>query len=101
LDYEDYLRQEHLRQWKKDDPEALRVRAEMAKQSDESDKPEKSDWLSCSDEVFANTMICLINQASYLLWRQMQRLEEDFKKQGGFTERLYNTRKESRNKRET
>ncbi len=31
-----------------------------------------------SDEFFANTMICLINQASYLLWKQMQRLEEDF-----------------------
>jgi len=23
-------------------------------------------------------MICLINQASYLLWKQMKRLEEDF-----------------------
>ncbi len=47
---------------------------------------DRSDW---SDEVFANTMICLINQASYLLWKQMQLLEDDFIKEGGFTEKLY------------
>jgi four helix bundle suffix protein len=92
LDYEDYLRQKHLRQWKKDSPEAMRVRAELAGKSD------KSDWSDLSDEMFANTLICLINQASYLLWKQMQRLEEDFKKQGGFTERLYSIRKQARNK---
>jgi len=81
LDFEDYLRQHALRQWKKDDPEAVRVR---------------SDWSDWSDEVFANTMICLINQASYLLWKQMQRLEEDFLKEGGFTERLYHVRAQTR-----
>ena len=47
-------------------------------------------------EEFANLMICLINQASFLLWKQLQRLEKDFIKDGGFTERLYNVRKESR-----
>jgi four helix bundle suffix protein len=44
------------------------------------------------NELFANTMTCLINQASYLLWRQMQKLEEDFLSKGGFTEKLYNMR---------
>jgi four helix bundle suffix protein len=86
------LRQHALRQWKKDDPEALRAR------SDWSDKSDWSDWSDKSDEVFANTIICLINQASYLLWKQMQRLEEDFMKEGGFTELLYNTRKIAREK---
>jgi four helix bundle suffix protein len=28
-------------------------------------------------EIFANTMICLINQASYLLWQQLKSLEKD------------------------
>ena len=56
---------------------------------------DRSDW---SDEVFANTMICLINQASYLLWKQMKRLEEDFIKEGGFTERLYNVRKTTKDR---
>ena len=51
-----------------------------------------------SDEFLANTMIRLINQASYLLWKQMQRLEEDFIKEGGFTERLYNVRRTTRDR---
>ncbi len=90
LDFEDYLRQHGLRQWKKDDPEALKVR---------SAKPQSLNWLTLadrSDEEFANILICLINQASYLLWRQMKRLEEDFLKEGGFTERMYNARKKVR-----
>ena len=58
--------------------------------------PVQSDRTGWSDEVFANTMICLINQASYLLWKQMQRLEEDFLKEGGFTEKLYNVRSQAR-----
>jgi restriction system protein len=87
LDFEDYLRQRGLRQWKKDDPEALKVR---------SDRSDQSDWSNKSDEEFANILICLINQASYLLWRQMQRLEENFLKEGGFTERMYNARKKAR-----
>ena len=89
LDFEDYLRQHGLRQWHEDDPEAVKVR------SDWSDKSDKSD---CSDEFFANTLICLINQASYLLWKQMKRLEEDFIKEGGFTERLYNVRKTTKDR---
>jgi four helix bundle suffix protein len=89
LDFEDYLRQNALRQWKKDDPEAIRAR---------SDRSDKSGWSDWSDEFFANTMICLINQASYLLWKQMQRLEEDFIKDGGFTERLYNVRKTAKDR---
>ncbi len=87
LDFEDYLRQRSLRQWKKDDPESIKAR---------SDRSDKSDWSDKSDEAFANTMICLINQGSFLLWKQLQRLEEDFKKEGGFTERLYNVRKDAK-----
>lgn len=87
LDYEDYLRQRKLCQWKKDDQESIRVRF---------DRSDVSDWSDKSDEEFANTIICHINQASYLLWKQLQRLEEDFKKNGGFTERLYNFRKDNR-----
>jgi four helix bundle suffix protein len=49
-----------------------------------------------SDETAANLLICLINQASYLLGRQIQRLERDFLKEGGFTERLYQARRRSR-----
>lgn len=94
LDFEDYLRQRGLRQWKKDDPEALKVRSIKLQSLNWSALVEKSD------EEFANTLICLINQASYLLWRQMKKLEEDFLKEGGFTERMYKTRKKAREKNE-
>lgn len=87
LDFEDYLRQHGLAQWKKDDPKAIKAR---------SDRSDKSDWSGKNDEEFANSMICLINQASYLLWKQMQRLEQDFIKEGGFTEHLYKARKQNR-----
>jgi four helix bundle suffix protein len=48
-------------------------------------------------EIAANTMLCLINQASYLLHRQLNRLEKDFLSDGGFTERLYAARTRTRN----
>ena len=51
-----------------------------------------------SVEVLANTLICLINQASYLLWQQMKTLEKEFLTGGGFTERMYSTRKDARQK---
>ena len=47
-------------------------------------------------EVAANTLICLINQSSYLLGRQLQRLEQQFLAEGGFTERLYQARTQAR-----
>ena len=89
LDYEDFLRQRGLRQWYKDEPKALEVRKRFL--SDRSDESDGSDW-SDDPEIAANTMICLINQASYLLRRQLERLEQDFLEKGGFTERLYRER---------
>ncbi|MBV6467612.1 MAG: four helix bundle protein [Candidatus Brocadia sp.] len=98
LDYQAFLRQNGLRIWAKDAPEALTVRKYY--QSDRSDLSDKSDPYSvktASPEIAANTLICLINQASYLLGRQLQRLEQQFLKEGGFTERLYRTRSQMRN----
>ena len=109
LDYEDFLRQRGLRIWAKDSPEALAVRGKY--QSDRSDRSDLSDTSDLSDssdrsdphcirtaspEVAANTLICLINQASYLLRRQLQGLERQFLAEGGFTERLYRERQARR-----
>lgn len=47
-------------------------------------------------ENAANCLITLIHQANYLLDQQLRALEKDFLKEGGFTERLYQKRKESR-----
>ena len=97
LDYQDFLRQRGLRLWAKDSPEALAVRRRY--QSDPPDQSERSDphhFRSATPEVAANTLICLINQASYLLGRQLENLDQTFLAQGGFTERLHAARTRSR-----
>ncbi|MCC7210156.1 MAG: four helix bundle protein [Anaerolineae bacterium] len=107
LDYEDFLRQRGLRIWAKDSPEALAVRRKYL--SDPSDRSDPSDGSKRSDrsdyaiehtapEVAANTLLCLINQASFLLGRQLQKLEQQFLAEGGFTERLYRQRQSARKK---
>ncbi|HAE25142.1 MAG TPA: four helix bundle protein, partial [Prevotellaceae bacterium] len=40
--------------------------------------------------------IVLIKQADYLLYKQLQRLSDDFMKEGGFTERMYRLRSQNR-----
>ena len=109
LDYEDFLRQRGLRVWAKDSPEALAVRgryrsnrSDGSNRSERSDGSDKSDWSdpygmsTASPEVAANTMLCLINQASFLLGRQLRKLEQSFLNEGGFTERLYRERSKTR-----
>ncbi len=94
LDVEDFLRQRGLKQWRKDDPRALEVRRRYrSDKSDQSDRSDASDRSDMSDpETAANTLVCLINQASYLLGRQLEKLEQQFLEEGGFTERLYRSR---------
>ena len=100
LDYEDFLRQRGLRMWAKDSAAALAVRrkyrSEQSDMSDPSDRPDPYGIGVASTEVAANTLICLINQASYLLRRQLQQLEQAFLDEGGFTERLYRERQTRR-----
>ena len=93
LDYEDYLRQHGLKMWSKEDPNARNIRA-LAYRSDKSYTTYRS-YLE-SPETAANTIICLIHQANYLLDRQLKALEQDFLKNGGFTERLYGLRRNNR-----
>lgn len=47
-------------------------------------------------ETIANMAIVLIKQTDYLLYRQLQRLANDFLKEGGFSERMANFRRKSR-----
>jgi len=112
LDYEDYLRQHKLHQWDKSSPEAMAVRrkyrslpsnssrspdsSDQSDQSNLSDMSENYRFKDLSAEDLANTLICLINQASYLLWQQMKTLEKEFLTGGGFTEKMYNARKNTR-----
>jgi len=102
LDYEDFLRQRGLPLWAKDDPQALQVRAMGTDRSDRTDPSpapyeryrtlvEKADAATA-----ANTLICLIHQANYLLDHQVRALERQFIKAGGYSERLAAARLEER-----
>ena len=108
-DYRSFLRQRTLPIWEPESetakiirqarPETLgQLRQLMA--SLVSDKSDSSDKNAIKQEVAANTMICLINQETFLLARQISRLAEDFEKNGGFTERLYRIRSEKRKQQE-
>src|SRR3989344_4849021 len=86
-DYQDFLRQQSLKQWYKDSPEALAVRnlyrthqADKTDQADKSDRTYKS--YMTNPEQAANMLICLINQANYLLDKQIETLEKDLMEKG-------------------
>ena len=105
LDYEDFLRQRNLRQWEKGDAAALEVR--RVGRQDRSDQTDPTDnfgpysaWLNNSDPaVVANTVICLIHQANYLLDQQIAALERQFITEGGYSERLAAARIAERSKK--
>lgn len=94
-DYQDFLRQRRLPLWGKDHPESQAVRR-LAYRSNRSYRTYSKLIEEASPEVAANTMLCLVHQANYLLDQQLRRLEEAFLKEGGFTERLYHARKAAR-----
>ena len=102
LDYEDFLRHRRLPQWDPDGEKAAAVRSVPAnfrrERSDQSDLTDLTDqerwamysrWLDNDDPAIrANALICLINQANFLLDRQIAALEEQFVEGGGYSEQL-------------
>ena len=93
------MRQRRLRQWPKDSPEALRVRRGYGGRKVASlDSFDPYGIAKATAEVAANTLICLINQATYLLKRQIENQGQDFVEHGGFTERLYQARSDYKQK---
>ncbi len=98
IDYEDYLRVRGLRQWEKDSKEALYVRRLGSRQTVSYDHF-RQFCETRSAEVVANIAICLINQGTYLLTRQLRRLELEFLREGGIRERMYKARQRYRRSR--
>ncbi|MCU0285233.1 MAG: four helix bundle suffix domain-containing protein [Acidobacteria bacterium] len=91
LDYQDYLRQHSLPLWRKEHPVAQAIRR-LAYQNNRSYLTYKTYIEDSSAEVAANTLICLIHQANYLLDQLLRQLEQQFLTKGGFTEKLYHSR---------
>lgn len=102
LDFEDFLRHRHLPQWALDSKEARAVREvpkrfkkDRSGQSDLTDLTDQARWALYAPwlenegpAVRANAIICLINQANFLLDQQIASLEKNFVEEGGYSEQL-------------
>jgi four helix bundle suffix protein len=97
-DYCDFLRVRDLPLWDKDGCEARRVR-ELGTYVPLSFSLFREVTESGSAEVVANTVICLIHQANYLIDRQLRGLEGRFLRNGGLRERMARARQEERKRR--
>src|SRR5437867_1711525 len=104
-DYESFLVQNGLRVWPKDSREARAMRARLAK-----DRVARtpgaaegkvyleglfgnSDFVArAQPEPAANAMLYAVNQAAYLLRRQLESQGRAFLEKGGFSESLYAAR---------
>jgi restriction system protein len=95
LDYQDFLRQHGMALWAKEDPRAKMVRG-LAYVENRSYSTYRSYVEDASAETAANALLCLIHQTNFLLDRLLRELEQKFKADGGFTERLYRVRSEAR-----
>lgn len=107
-DYKSFLLQRGLRVWHKDAPEA-RITRERLRRDLMPDLPQTAtvqltglaglaDFVAkTTPEQAANAMLCAVNQAAYLLRRQLESQGRDFAEKGGFTEQLYAVRVKAKN----
>jgi len=108
-DFESFLTQKGLRVWPKDSREALAMRSRLAKDSVPDLPPAPagrvrlkglgglSEFVErAAPELAANAMLCAVNQAAYLLKRQLESQGRTFLESGGFTEKLYGARNQAR-----
>ena len=93
-DYEDYLRTRGHRQWEEGSKELEAMRRLGREHNDASFFMKLVQ--TRPPETIANMAIVLIKQADYLLFRQLQRLADDFVEEGGFSERMMRIRKTKR-----
>jgi four helix bundle suffix protein len=97
-DYKDFLRLRGLPVWTKDDPRALEMRA-LAKLDDGTGatfETYRRHVESENPEIVGNVMVCLCNQACFLLKQQIREQEREFLEQGGIRERMTKARIEAR-----
>lgn len=93
-DYKDYLKTRNHRQWEKGSRQ-YEVMRRLGKEHSDADFF-MNIVTTRPPETIANMAIILINQADYLLFRQLKRLETNFIHNGGFSERMSAIRKKQR-----
>jgi four helix bundle suffix protein len=108
-DYKSFLIHRGLRVWHKDARETLAMRERLKHDVAPALPPAPrgavrlsglaglSEFVAKAEpELAANAMLCAVNQAAWLLRRQVEQQSRDFVEKGGFTERLYATRVKAR-----
>lgn len=96
IDYEDYLRVRSLCKWDIDDERSKTTREICSKHNDPGFYSEAIKIRS--DETVANIAITLIYQTDVFLRKLIERLQDDFIKNGGIREQMTKARIEYRNK---
>lgn len=96
-DFEDFLRQRNLAIWNKNDPRILGFRNLGIKLSHLSNLSPLGNLkeklvLSGSPEEAANLLLTFCHMETYLLSRQIKAVEENFIKEGGYSENLLKKR---------
>ena len=91
LDYEAFLRQRNLPMWDKNDSRILVIR-KLAYEPNRTYKTYMT--YMTGPESAANCVLCVINQANYLLDQQLRSLEKDLMEKGDFRERYKEARNE-------
>jgi len=99
-DYRDFLRTRGLQEWPRDHPYTKRLRA-LNRQPDATYETFRKGIEHPDPQICANVIIGLIKVTSYLLDKQIRRLEKDFVKHGGLRERMTRARLAERDKQET
>ena len=96
-DYQDFLRVRKVELWDKNHPQAQAIR-KLGYGRDVTYRTYETYVEGSPPETAANTIICLIHQANYLLDQQLRSLEQSFIKEGGLRERMTRARLAEREK---
>jgi four helix bundle suffix protein len=97
-DYRDFLRVRNFPVWDKTSKEASYVR-KLGNRPEVNFDSYREFCETRPAEVVANIALCVVNQANYLLDKQISQLEKDFVKEGGLRERMTQARLRERNRR--
>lgn len=96
VDYEDYLRVNGLCQWDKTHPRYAPMLEYAKSEALKTEYPTLYNRLN--GEEYCNLCITLINQATYMLRKLLEKQQQAFVEQGGIREQMTRARLEYRNK---
>lgn len=96
-DYEDYMRTRQINFWNQSHPRFENLRKTCREHNDTAYYTALAGRLT--DEEFCNLMLTLINQTIAMLNKMIDKIKDDFLRNGGIKEQMYNARIQSRTSR--